>query len=156
MSSRGVPVVVAALVAALAGCATPPVVKADRFGAVVEPVRASDAPVTLFADSLPACAFRRVGYVRVEGRDSRDRARLPELLKDAARDLGGDAVIGFGESRFVFGQSGNHPFAPIGNPPLEAAWVGGTPGTPAGAVPPGTGFVVSGTVVRYAQVCPPA
>ena len=142
-----------AAVVLLAGCSTPPQVTTQRFADVVQPVRASDAPVQFFGDGRPACPFTKIGYVKVEGRDVRDRERLPELVRAAVRELGGDAVIGYGATEFRTGPSGVHPFAPIGNPPLEAAWVGGTPGQRPDEPAPGTALVLAGTVVRYADGC---
>ncbi len=142
----------AAAVLFTAACATPPAVTAQRFGTTVVPARAADAPVAIYPDQRPACAFTRVGYVKVEGREARDRDRLPELLRAAARDLGGDAVVDYAATGFRTGFGGAHPFAPLGNPPLEAAWTGGTPGTPRGEDST-AGLVLTGTVVRLGDAC---
>lgn len=143
------------LAALASGCATPPQVTAQRFGTAVVPARPVDAPVALYADERPACAFTKVGYVKVEGQDARDRERLPALVRAAARELGGDAVVDYTATEFRSSVVGTHPFAPLGNPPLEAAWIGGSPGRAAGAAP-GTGLVLAGTVIRYVDGCPSA
>jgi hypothetical protein len=145
---------VATLAAVLftAACATPPAVTAQRFGTTVTPPRAADAPVAIYPDQPPACGFTRVGYVKVEGREARDRERLPELLRAAARDLGGDAVVDYAATDFRAGYAGAHPFAPLGNPPLEAAWTGGTPGTARGQAP-ASGLILTGTVVQLGTGC---
>lgn len=152
MPKRRHAVLAATAIALTAACAMPPAITTQRFGPAVVPARAADAAVALYPDAPPACAYTRVGYVKVEGREARDRERLPELLRTAARDLGGDAVIDYAATDFRTGFAGAHPFAPLGNPPLEAAWTGGTPGTARGQSP-ATGLILTGTVVRLGADC---
>jgi hypothetical protein len=152
MPKRRHAVLAATVLVLTAACATPPAVTTKRFGTTVVPARAADAAVALYPDAPPACAFTRVGYVSVEGREARDRERLPELLRAAARDLGGDAVIDYAATDFRAGFGGAHPFAPLGNPPLESAWTGGTPGTARGEAP-ASGLILTGTVVRLGADC---
>lgn len=74
-----------------AGCS--PVVRSATFLEV--PPRAPDEPVRLYGETRPDCSYEEVGTVQVTKRNVFvSMEEVTEALRDQARAMGGDAVIG--------------------------------------------------------------
>ena len=107
------------------GCG--PAVQSVNFTSPPLPPRPSDYPIRFYGETRPECPYQEIGSV-----SSRKRSKLVSMekvvegLRERARKMGGDAIIGIGESTETRG----------------ATIVGS-------AVVANTDKVLSGTVIRF-------
>ena len=89
MKTHGLP----ALLLVLLGCAGGSSIE-SRPLAELEPVRA-DSPVYLFvrAEAVPACPWEVIGFIEAEQKDWLAHQDRRDEVSDAARTMGGQAVL---------------------------------------------------------------
>ena len=80
-------------------CSCAPAVRATRLSAVPYEPRPADYPIRMYQSERPRCAFEEVGLVTSRQRNQLiPMDQVVEALRAQARQLGGDAVVGVGES----------------------------------------------------------
>jgi hypothetical protein len=105
----------------IAGCG--PRVRSARFGEQPAP-REDGPPIQVFSTRLPECPYEELGLVRVEkGHGLTSLQAMLDAMRDRARRMGGDAVVGVGHISTAEG------------------------GATAGSVTTGAGL--AGTVIRF-------
>jgi hypothetical protein len=83
------------------GCG--PRVTSARFGEQPAP-REDGPPIQVFSTKLPECPYEEVGLVRVEKRHGMTSMQaMLDAMRDRARRMGGDAVVGVGHTSAVEG-----------------------------------------------------
>ncbi|MCU0648601.1 MAG: hypothetical protein MUF00_11435 [Gemmatimonadaceae bacterium] len=145
---------VVAVLASLAACAGGPMVSSTRFMDALPP-KPADAPVRLYQDTRPSCAYEEIGSVKVKGSDFRQADRLADAMRQRVREMGGDAIVNFHKAEVVVGSRGTTTGG-IGDPWLGGAWLGGFPGPVMTDVRNDTDLVMVGVVVRFNEPCPAA
>jgi hypothetical protein len=85
----------------VAGCG--PRVRSARFGEQPAP-REGGPPTQVFSTKLPECPYEELGLVRVEkGHGLTSMQAMLDAMRDRARRMGGDAVVGVGHISAVEG-----------------------------------------------------
>jgi len=96
----------ALFVLALTGACVSPHMNVTPLGTHPYPPRPSDAPVALYQNTAPACAYDEVAIVHVSAKTLwQTDEKLADALRTKARELGGDAVIGVRAGQPVVGAS---------------------------------------------------
>jgi hypothetical protein len=96
MSARQMAVGLFITVATL-GCS--PTVSSIPFLSPAPSPQAADHPILLFNETRPACPYQEVGSVVVrQGSSDASVDKLVDALRVKAREMGGDAIIGVGQS----------------------------------------------------------
>jgi hypothetical protein len=89
---------------ALAACA--PAVQSVMFVSPAPSPRAADHPIRFYGSTRPECPFEEVGTVRARKPNSFvSMEAVAESIRERARSMGGDAVIGVGEATETRGAS---------------------------------------------------
>ncbi len=89
----------------LAGCA--PAVQSVSFGSGTAASPPSDAPVRVYGEQRPRCPVQEVGLVTgspANGWQSGDRVLA--AMRQRAREMGGDAIVGLTSEQVAEGSSG--------------------------------------------------
>lgn len=85
----------------LAGCG--PRVRSAQFGEQPAP-REGGPPIQVLSTKLPECPYEELGLVRVEkGHGLTSLQAMLDAMRDRARRMGGDAVVGVGHISAVEG-----------------------------------------------------
>lgn len=96
---------IATLVWLTAACG--PSIQSARFTpGVAPPARAGAGEVLVFSTRLPECAFEEIGLVTGKPRGFwTSLETVLENMRERAREMGGDAIVGLGTSEVVTGAS---------------------------------------------------
>ena len=76
----------------LAGCAVQ--VQSTQLRSIDYPVRPGDYIIAIYRDTLPQTSFVEIAAVQARKRGIDSNEKVINALKDRARELGGDAIIG--------------------------------------------------------------
>ena len=97
MKRTGVPLLV--LTTPLLACG--PAVSSAVFMDVAP--RTADHEIQLYSTKLPSCPYEEIGVVRARERSFTSLQDVLAALQERAREMGGDAVVGVGQTESVSG-----------------------------------------------------
>lgn len=92
------------LIVLTASCA--PAVQSTSFLSPALPPQPADHPIRFYAETRPQCPYEEIGRVSSRKRSSLvSMDKVMESLRERARQMGGDAIIGIGEHTETRGAS---------------------------------------------------
>lgn len=93
------PLLALTLTGTLAGCG--PAISSARF--TQAPPRPPDHEIRLYATKLPMCAYQEIGIVLGKERAFTSLDDVIAAMRERALELGGDAIVGLGQTQNVAG-----------------------------------------------------
>ena len=80
----------------LIGCT--PAIRSSRYTEEYIPPKPTNYPIRVYRTTLPTCPFEEIGHVSARQRNKLiTMDSVMDALRDQAREMGGDAIIGLSE-----------------------------------------------------------
>ena len=93
-----------ALLLVLGAAACSPAVSSGKFSS--QPFPPTSGEITLYSTKVPTCAYDEIGLVHVKRRHGfTDLQDLIDAMRERAREMGGNAIVGVGLAARVEGSS---------------------------------------------------